>query len=231
MKNTLTLTLALILLSPLALRAQECLGIALKQGSGYELLSYDAKGKENGRMVYKVKKVSKDGPDTVIEMDFETFDKKDNSQMVNTFKMRCNGNEMRLDASSMMPHGQGKQFENFDMTFTSKDIIYPANLSVGQTLPDGSLHGEGAAGPMSMTMDTEFINRKVEGREKITVPAGTFDTFKITSDMNVNMKSVMKMNMEFSTVSYRSPQILWDFKTENYRKGKLIGTTVLSKIL
>ncbi|WP_373514765.1 hypothetical protein [Persicitalea sp.] len=231
MKKLLAFAILLFTLSPLALRAQECMGVSLKQGSGYELLSYDAKGKENGRMIYKVKKVSKDGPDTVIEMDLETFDKKDKSQMTNTFTMRCNGNEMHLDASSMMPQGQGKQFESFDMTFTSKDIIYPANLSVGQTLPDGSLHGEGAAGPMSMTMDTEFVNRKVEGREKITVPAGTFDTFKITSDMNINMKSVMKMNMEFSTVSYRSPKILWDVKTENYRKGKLMGTTVLSKIL
>ena len=231
MKNTLTLILAFLLFSPLALRAQECMGVTLKQGSGYEVLSYDAKGKENGRMVYKIKKVSKDGPDTVIEMDLETFDKKEKSQMTNTFTMRCNGNEMRLDASSMMPQGQSKQFENFDMTFTSKDIIYPANLSVGQTLPDGSLHGEGASGPMAMTMDTEFINRKVDGRESITVPAGTFDTFKISSDMNISMKSVMKMNFDFSTVSYRSPKILWDVKTETYRKGKLMGTTVLSKIL
>lgn len=231
MKNPLTLILAFLLLSPLALRAQECMGVTLKQGSGYEMLSYDAKGKENGRMIYKVKKVSKDGPDTVIEMDVETFDKKDKSQMSNTFIMRCNGNEMRLDASSMMPQGQEKQFENFDMTFTSRDIIYPANLSVGQTLPDGSLHGEGASGPMSMTMDTEFINRKVEGRESITVPAGTFDTFKISSDMKISVKSVIKMNMDFSSVSYRSPKILWDVKTETYRKGKLMGTTVLSKIL
>lgn len=182
-------------------------------------------------MIYRVKSVSKDGSDTVIEMEFENFDKKDKSQMTNTFKMRCNGNEMRLDASSMMPQGQGSQFENFDMTFTSRDIVFPNNLSVGQKLPDGSLHGEGATGPMTMTMDTEFINRKVEGRESITVPAGTFDTFKISSDMNISMKSVVKMNMEFSTVSYRSPKILWDVKTENYRKGKLMGSTVLSKIL
>ena len=62
-------------------------------------------------------------------------------------------------------------------------------------------------------------------------PPVAFDTFKISSDMNINMKSVVKMNMEFSAVSYRSPKVLWDIKTENYRKGKLIGTTVLSKIL
>lgn len=206
------------------------MGVTLKEGSGYEMLSYDAKGKENGRLVYKIKKVSKEGADTVIEMDFESFDKKEKSQMTNTFTMRCNGNEMRVDASSLMPQGQGSQFESFDMTFTSKDIIYPASLSVGQKLPDGSFHGEGATGPMSVTMDAEFTNRKVEGKEQITVPAGSFDTFKISSDMNISMKTVMKMNFDFSSVSYRSPKILWDVKTETYRKGKLAGTTVLSKL-
>ncbi len=231
MKNTLTLILALLLLSPLALRAQECMGIALKEGSGYEMLSYNGKGKENGRMVYKIKKVSKDGPDTVIEMEFENFDKKDNSQMTNTFTMRCNGNEMRLDASSMMPQGQNQQMESFDMKFTSNDIVYPGNMSVGQKLPDASMHGEGSAGPISMTFDTDFVNRRVESKESITVPAGTFEAYKITYDMNVNMKSVMKMNYEFNSVSYRSPKVLWDVKTETYRNGKLMGSTVLSKIL
>ena len=231
MKKLLAFALLIFTLSPFALRAQECMGIVLKEGSGYEILSYNARGKENGRMIYRVKKVSKDGPDTVIEMDFESFDKKDKSQMTNTFTMRCNGNEMRLDASSMMPQGQGQQFESFDMTFTSKDLVYPANLSVGQKLPDASLHGEGSAGPMSMETNTDFINRKVESQEKVTVPAGTFDTFKITSDMNVDIKSVMKMNYEFKTVSYRSPKILWDVKSETYRNGKLMGTTVLSKVL
>ena len=99
MKYTRTFILFFLLLSPVVLRAQECMGIALKEGSGYEMLSYDAKGKENGRLVYKIKKVSQEGPDTVVEMDFESYDKKDKSQMTNTFTMRCNGNEMRLDAS------------------------------------------------------------------------------------------------------------------------------------
>jgi len=230
MKNTLALLIAFLLLSPLALRAQECMGVTLKKGSGYEMLSYDAKGRESGRLIYKVKNVSKEGADTVLEMEFESFDKKDESQSKNTFKMRCNGNEMRVDAASMMPQGQGSQFESFDMTFTSKDIIYPASLSVGQKLPDGSFRGEGATGPMTVTMDADFTNRKVEGKEQITVPAGTFDVFKISSDMNISMKTVMKMSFDFSSISYRSPKVLWDIKTETYRKGKLSGSTVLSKI-
>ena len=136
-----------------------------------------------------------------------------------------------MDAAAMLGEEQRKSFQSFDMKFTSKDIVYPSNLSVGQTLPDGSLHGEGAAGPMSVTTDMTMTNRKVVGKETLTVPAGTFDTFKITSDMNVNTKTVMSMGFDFQTVSYRADNVLWDVKTETYRKGKLIGKTLLSKVL
>ncbi len=231
MKNTLTLILAFLLLSPFAARAQECMGLTMKEGSGFEMLSLNGRGKEDGRIVYKITKVSKEGSETVIDMDMEYFDKKDNSQMKNTFKMRCDGNEMRLDASAMMPQGQSEQMASMDMKFTSKDMIYPGNLSVGQKLPDASMHGEGGMAGITMTFDTDIINRKVESKENITVPAGTFEAFKITYDMDINIKSVMKMNQEMSTISYRSPKVLWDIKTETYRKGKLMGSTVLSKIL
>lgn len=194
------------------------------------MISLDKRGKETGRIVYKFKKVTQEGPDVVVDMDFESFDKKDQSQMSSSVQMRCNGNEMRMDASAMMGQDQSKQYEAFDMQLTSQDIIFPANLSVGQTLPDGSLHGEGGTGPMTLTMDANFVNRKVVGKETITVPAGTFDAYKITTDMNMAVKSVIKMNLDFNTVSYRADKVLWDIKTETYRKGKLIGSTELSKI-
>lgn len=194
------------------------------------MVNLNSRGKEIGRIVYKITKVSKEGAEVVIDMDFESFDKKGKSEMASSMQMRCNGNEMRMDASAMMGQDQAKQYEAFDMKFTSKDIVYPANLSVGQSLPDGSMHGEGAAGPMSMTTDANFVNRKVVSKEKITVPAGTFDTYKITTDMNVAVKSVMKMNIEFNTISYRADKVLWDVKNETYRKGKLVGSTELSKI-
>lgn len=230
MKKLLALAFLISVLSPLSLRAQECMGVVLKEGGGFEMVSLDKRGKETGRIVYKIKSVTNEGPDVIVDMDFESFDQKGKSQMTSSVQMRCNGNEMRMDASAMMGQDQSKQYEAMDMQFTSKDIIFPAKLSVGQTLPDGSLHGEGGSGPMTMTTDAEFVNRKVVGKESITVPAGTFDVYKITTDMNVAVKSIIKMNIEFNTVSYRADKVLWDVKTETYRKGKLVGSTELSKI-
>lgn len=194
------------------------------------MVSSNAKGKETGRVLYTVEKVSKDGADVVIQMKVVSTDTKGKSNMSNTMLMRCNGNEIRVDASTLMGQDQNKQFEAFDMKFTSKDIVFPAKLSVGQSLPDASLHGEGSSGPIVVSTDMTITNRKVEGKESIKVPAGTFDTHKVTSDMNVSTKTIMKISLDFSTVSYRSDKVLWDIKTESYRKGKLMGITELSKI-
>ncbi|TDB67880.1 TapB family protein [Arundinibacter roseus] len=210
--------------------AQECMGVALKVGGGFEMITYDGRGKESGRLTYVIKNISKQGADTKIDMEFESMDKKGKSEMKTTYTMLCNGNELRVDANAFLGEEQRKSFQSFEMTFTSKDIVYPGNLSVGQKLPDGSLSGEGATGPMAIEVDMVMNNRKVEAKEKITVPAGTFDTHKITSDMNVSTKTIMKMAFDFQTVSYRANGVLWDVKTETYRKGKLISSTVLSKL-
>lgn len=230
MKKLVGMLFLCLAMVPATLRAQECMGVLLKAGSGYEMISFDAKGKENGRIVYKIGNVSKEGATTIVQMNMESYDKKGTSNFKSTYDLRCNGSELKVDASAIIGEDQRKSFESFDMKFTSEDIVYPANLSVGQTLPEGSLHGEGAAGPLNIVTDMTIANRKVAGKEKITVPAGTFDAFKVTSDMNIASKTVMKITMDFQTVSYRAPNVLWDVKTETYRKGKLMGTTELSKI-
>lgn len=229
MKQFLLFVLISILV-PVGVWAQSCLGTELKVGSGYELTNFDGKGKESGRMVYKVLKVSETAGNTVVELEIQTFDKKDKETMKSTYQMKCSGDELKVDASSFMTEDQRKSLESFEMTFTSDDIIFPRNLSVGQKLKDGSLHGEGSAGPLTITTDMTITNRKVEGKEKLTVPAGTFDVFKVTSDMNVSTKTIMKIGFDFQSVSYRARDVLWDIKTETYRKGKLVGITVLSKL-
>ena len=210
--------------------AQDCMGVAMKEGSGFEMISYDGKGKANGTILYKITKVASEGGMTLVEMSVQSMDKKGKEQMTNSYKMRCDGNQLMVDASSMLGEEQQKMFQNFEMKFTSNDLVYPSKLSAGQTLKDASMHGEGSSGPLAMTFDMDVTNRKVESQEKVTVPAGTFDAYKITSDMTVKSKMGIGMTLDFQTISYRAPGVLWDVKTESYRKGKLVGYTELSKI-
>ena len=210
--------------------AQECMGFNFKAGSGFEMNSMDGKGKSIGKIIYKIASVTKEGATTVITVDFESINTKGKSDFKNTYKMRCDGNALTMDAGALINPEQMKSFESFQMKFTSTDLVYPVKLSVGDKLKDASLKGEGMSGPMAVVFNMLIINRKVEGQEKITTPAGTYDTFKITSDMNMETKMGFGIKMEFQTVSYRAPGIIWDIKSETYRKGKLVGTTELVKI-
>ena len=210
--------------------AQECMGITLKAGSGFDMNSLDGKGKLNGKLTYKIISVTNEGGNTIITIDFESFNEKGKSELKNTYKMRCDGNTLTLDASSLINPEQMKSFEGFKMKYTSEDIVYPGKLSVGQTLKDGSLRGEGISGPMPIIFNMAVVNRKVVSEEKLTIPAGSFDAFKVTSDMKMETKMGFGIKMEMQTVSYRAPGVLWDLKTETYRKGKLMGTTELAKI-
>jgi ACT domain-containing protein len=68
------------------------------------------------------------------------------------------------------------------------------------------------------------------GQESLTVPAGTFNVYKVTSDMTISNKTVINLSFDFQTVSYRVPEVLWDIKTETYRKDKLMGYSLLTKL-
>jgi hypothetical protein len=223
------LSLVLLMIST-ATFAQNCMGVEFKVGSGFEMANFDGKGKPTGKMVYRIVEVASQGGKTLITIDLESYNTKGKSEMKNTYSMTCDGNILTLDASSLVSAEQLKSFKDMDMKFTFDNIEYPTKLSAGQKLKDASVKGEGKSGPLAITFKMLIHNRQVTGQEKITTPAGSFDAYKITSDML--METLMGMNMKFqmNTISYRAPGVIWDVKTETFRNGKLIGSSELTKI-
>lgn len=230
MKNRFLLLTAFLLLTIFSSYAQECFGVKMKTGSGFDMANYDGKGKLTGNISYKIAKVTQEGGMAVITMDMEVFDPKGNSQLKNTYQMKCNGSTLMMDASTLINQEQMKSFQNFNMKFTSSNIEYPTKLTVGEKLKDASLKGEGTSGPMAMTINMLISNRNVEAQEKVTIPAGTFDAYKLTSDMKMETKMGFGITIDINTISWRAPGVLWDIKSESYRKGKLIGRSELTKI-
>lgn len=210
--------------------AQECVGFNLKEGSGFEMNNYDSKGKAAGKLTYKISKITSEGTSTVFSIEMESFSAKGKSELKNTYQMKCTGNTLLLDANSLISEEQLKSFKDMDMKFTYDNIEYPTKLSVGEKLKDASVKGEGKSGPMAINFNMKIKNREVVGQEKLTIPAGSFDAYKLKSDMNVEMVMGFPVKMDMQTVSYRAPGLIWDLKTETYRKGKLMGYSELSKI-
>lgn len=212
-------------------QAQKCMGVNMKAGMGYEMLTYNAKDKPTGKILYTVKDVSTENGATVMAMEMQTFDAKDKPQSTNKYKCTCKGNELMVDVTAMMAGQENPMLKDAKMTFTSTDLVYTDMYTVGASLKDAELKGQGEmGGGMTLNYGMLIKNRKVAGQETVTVPAGTFNAYKITSDMTINTKTIMNISFDFQVVSFRAPNVLWDVRSETYRKDKLMAYTVLSKV-
>jgi hypothetical protein len=127
---------------------------------------------------------------------------------------------------SMMSEDQMKSFQNMEVKITGDMLDIPSNPIAGQKLKDGTLNialsSEG--GPAFMNTTITITNRKVEGIETITTPAGTFECVKISYDVETKM-----------LFTIHTHAVEWYAKntgmvrSENYNsKGKLDGYTVLT---
>ena len=94
----------------------------------------------------------------------------------------------------------------------------PYDLEVGQTLPDAETKTKtGMNGMNLMTVTLSISDRKVESKESITTPAGTFECFKITQI--TKMKTIMAQT--FKTEEYYAEGIGM-IRTDTFTKnGKL----------
>ncbi|HEY8402648.1 MAG TPA: hypothetical protein VIK89_15370, partial [Cytophagaceae bacterium] len=111
---------------------------------------------------------------------------------------------------------------------------YPAQLSEGQNLPDAIMRmsiTDKASGNEMGTVNINIINRKVVGKEKITTPAGTFDSYKITYDITIEtvMMGMRLPGNNLKGVEYISPGT-GVIRNESYnQKEKLTGYQILTK--
>jgi hypothetical protein len=215
-------------------QAQDCLGITLKQGSGFEMLQYNAKDKQIGKIAYQVTSVGKEGASTVVNIRAQMEDDKGKQQPPYTIKYTCTGNELIADMSGLFQSMQQSGMKNSEMKLKANQLVYPGKMSPGQKLADGTMEVEMTTnGGMMMTMTMTMTNRLVDSRESVTTPAGTFDTVKVTSDMNTESRIMgMPIRSTMKTVSYRAGNQILDIKSETYNKGgKLMGYSILSKAL
>jgi hypothetical protein len=232
--KSLVLSLFLVVATTLLSQAQDCLGVSLKQGSGFEMLNYNAKDKQIGKVMYQVTSVSKEGGATVVNIQAQTEDDKGKQQPPYTIKYTCTGSELIADMSGLFQSMQQSNLKNSEMKLKVNQLVYPGKLNPGQKLADGTMEAEMTTnGSMTMTMVMNVTNRLVDGKESITTPAGTFDAYKVTSDMNTESRIMgMPIRATMKTVSYRASNQIFDVKTETYNKnGKLMGYSVLSKVM
>jgi len=204
--------------------------IFFKEGTKTTLSHYNDDGKPTGSTKTTYKNVSRSGGKVSVTAVTENYDKKGKLSTSSELAMRCENGSLSIDLKSMMPQQQADAYKDFELQVEGMEKEFPSSLAVGSTLKDANakftVSAKGGTPMPMMNMSLQITNRKVEGKESITTPAGTFECFKISEDSE--MKTIFKV---------RSKNIYWFsyevgvVKLEVYKEnGKLMTKSELTEL-
>ena len=198
----------------------------LVEGASFQYTNYDKKGREDGKLTYKVTNVNGSGDNVSATMVMDMEDKKGNV-FSSEYDIVCDGNVVKVDFKSLMNEQMLAQMGDVEMDISGTDVEWPNDLGVGQELADGNVNVKmKMSGVMNMNMNVETINRKVEKKESVTTPAGTFDCFVIYSETKSKM---MMANQTFPSRVWLAEGVGM-VKQESYnKKGNLMASSVLTQ--
>lgn len=200
-----------------------------QEGSEWEYESYNAKGKLAGKSQQKVSEFSNTASGYTATVSSRMFDDKGKEVMKGDMLYKCDNGTMYLDMRNFISAEQMKVFSDYEMKIEATDLEFPSTLSAGTSLKDGNITISASGTPFPMKMTMAVTDRKVEGKESVTTPAGTFDCYKVTSTSTMENQMGMKMTIRTSAVEWIAPKVGM-VRSESYDKnGKLAGYTVLSK--
>jgi hypothetical protein len=209
--------------------AQNCEAyIPTAVGSKVETQNFDEKDKFTGSCTTEVLSVSVVDGKQVLVVESESFDNKAVSSGKVQLTYYCTDEGFEMDMKSMMNPAQMEGFEDMTITYNTDNLIYPKVMTAGMTIPDGFVeYVISNQGMNLMTSRLDITDVKVLAVESITVPAGTYTAYKVSSNIlsksgfvKINMKSIQWMVPGVGTV-----------RSETYNsKDKLVSYSVISKI-
>lgn len=233
MKQFFTLLLTLMVCT-LAAHAQ-CSNnfYKLERGAEYEMTIYNKKDKVEGKVMNTIISVENSGGGQQATFHSKILDKKDKLVSEGEYDIICEGDKIKINMEKMFASMQQlSNYENASIQVKGDYIEIPSHLEVGTILPESKSNMTIQMGESSMTMsstDMYLKNRKVEKKEDITTPAGTFACYKITYDMDMDMK-IMGINRKMSSAGAEwIAEGVGIVKTATYdNKGEIESYTLLT---
>lgn len=182
-------------------QSQDCSGYYFMQNNKtIEMTIYNKKGDQAAKQVYSVTNVSNSTGSITADLATEMFDKKGNSVAKGASKIMCVGGVMMIDMKLSLPLQQTEQMTEANVKADNIFIEYPASMNVGDQLKNATMNIDIDNGSgLKQSINMEVTDRKVEGKEKITTPAGSWDCYKIAYKSKTRIKTMgigIPMNVE-----------------------------------
>lgn len=202
--------------------------VFFQPGAEVEAKSYNAAGEEISSQHTKILDVKNEGGMTVAYVEASDLEIANNKTIDVKYNYKCDGKNIYFDIASMFRTAAKER----DAKFEASTIEYPIDVSAGQTLPDATGTMSTEKDGKKMTMKFRYKDRKVDAKEDVTTPAGTWSCYKISNAVQVEMDipgmdDKTKKMMQSMQSQMKTTSITWfapDFgivKMEMYQNGKL----------
>lgn len=194
------------------------------EGAHFEYTTYDKKDKPVAFTENDILKVTSNSGTKTATLQSKLKDEKGKIIVDSQYNVVCSGDKVSIDYKSLLSPQVMEQFKDMDYDITGTNLEVPTTLSVGQSLPDANMTLKINMGGMNMNMNVTIEDRKVEGKETVTTPAGTFNCYIISYTTNV------KMGMKQSGTSKQwIAEGVGMVKQEDYNKnGKITSSSMLT---
>lgn len=161
----------------------------LQNNKTIEMTISNKNGKESGKMTYIVSDSKKSGSSVTATINSEFVDVKGKTITKATNNVKCENGVMQMNMKTFIPAAQMEQMKSGTATATDVYLEYPANMNVGDQLKDGqfNMDYESTSG-LKSSIEISIMERKVEGKESVTTPAGTWECYKVTSQNKIVSK-------------------------------------------
>jgi DUF3108-like len=198
------------------------------EGSEWGMESYNAKDKLTGRTEQNVIHFDKNssGFEAVVHSVF--YNEKGKELTKGDLGFRCDDGIIYIDMRNFIPEEQMKAFGDYELKMEAENLEFPNNLTVGQTLKDGSITITAVGSSLPISMHCAISDRKVIGKESVTTKAGTFECYKLASKSTFKNQMGINMTFTYSAIEWIAPKV-GVVKSESYNKNdKLVGYTLLT---
>lgn len=228
MKRKTAFITAMLLIVSIAMQAQDCFKyFPQKEGTVMKTKHYDKKDKETGESAITILKKTSSGNRQQIDVKFESTSKTTDSAFVGEYAYICEDGKVYVEMKSYLGN-QLAAYQGMDIEIDGDNIEMPSNPAAGQELSGGeviaTVRNQGI--PM-MKISLDISNRKVEKKEMIKTPAGTFECFKITQD---TQSKIGFIKVKGSSAEWFAEGI-GVVRSESYdKRGKLVSYSVLNEI-
>ena len=204
-----------------------------KKGTKFYYKSINTDPTKSAQSEFTVKNVYNQDNMVISDIEIKTST---NNMFVNDgadyVKFKCSQDSIYIDFSTELKKALLKMNPALSVNDLAESgfLSVPVKMVEGQALPDVSFSRESGLNDGVM-LATSLTKRKIEGKEKITTPAGTFDCVKITGTRNssVTKQGVTKPSFETTIESIWLTPKIGLVKQESYStKGKLIAIEYLT---